>query len=264
MKTGPKTIILRIFNTLAFGAMITANYAANSLPLWWKTTGQISDIYAGFFVPAGYTFVIWWLIYFLLAGFIFFQLYDLFFKRHEKSIAEFIDKKSGWFILSCAANIAWIFSWHHEYIGLSLLSMTTLFLSLSFIYGKLGSYESHLHPRRFTLFFLLPFRIYFSWISVAIFLNISSYLSFLWFFQTSIAQMYVFLVLLIFSSFFQIYVTKFFRDSIFWLVWLWAIFWIFIRVIGITPWDISFYALSLMLAFSFLSYIIWTINKPAK
>lgn len=52
---------------LTFLAMITVNALANILPIGGMGTGEVSDSYPNLFAPAGITFSIWGVIYFLLA-----------------------------------------------------------------------------------------------------------------------------------------------------------------------------------------------------
>ncbi|MBK9735024.1 MAG: hypothetical protein IPO92_08675 [Saprospiraceae bacterium] len=64
-----------IFNIVSVILMLTLNFLAVSLPLNNKTTGELSDKYINYFVPAGFTFSIWGIIYTLLIMFMIFQAY---------------------------------------------------------------------------------------------------------------------------------------------------------------------------------------------
>ena len=57
-----KDIVRQITNVVALLATITVNALANILPINGQNTGQISDSFKVFFVPAGYVFSIWSLI----------------------------------------------------------------------------------------------------------------------------------------------------------------------------------------------------------
>ncbi len=50
-------------NIVALGVTITVNVLANIIPLNGQTTGEISDRFASYIVPAGFTFGIWSVIY---------------------------------------------------------------------------------------------------------------------------------------------------------------------------------------------------------
>jgi benzodiazapine receptor len=58
-----KNLIRQWVNVIAVLAVIVVNILATSLPLNGQNTGAISDRFAVFFVPAGYVFSIWGLIY---------------------------------------------------------------------------------------------------------------------------------------------------------------------------------------------------------
>jgi hypothetical protein len=54
---------LAIFNLFGFILTIVLNGLANALSINGKTTGELSDAYPNLFVPAGFTFSIWAIIY---------------------------------------------------------------------------------------------------------------------------------------------------------------------------------------------------------
>lgn len=163
-----KNIYLKIIAGLFYVAMVIVNFLANSLPINNRSTGVISDAYPNLFAPAGLTFSIWGLIYLLLGGYVIYQ----FVKSSQKREGLF-KKINPWFIATSMANIAWIFAWHYDYIGLSVLIMLTLLVSLI----KMADI---IRVERFTalekLFVWAPFSIYFGWITVATIANITVFL----------------------------------------------------------------------------------------
>ena len=58
---------------LAVVATVTMNVLANALPLNGLNTGEISDRFQVYFVPAGYVFSIWGLIYLALGAYAVYQ-----------------------------------------------------------------------------------------------------------------------------------------------------------------------------------------------
>jgi len=166
-----KTTLLRAGNAIAFLATVIVNGLANALPLNGLNTGEISDRFDIFFVPAGYVFSIWGLIYLLLAGFAIYQALP---GQRENQL---VDQIGGWFILSAVANIVWIFLWHYEVFTLTLLAMVTLLLSLIVIYVRLdiGGGNS---SRADQLLIQLPFQVYLGWITVATIANVTQLLYF--------------------------------------------------------------------------------------
>jgi hypothetical protein len=81
---------LSILNLLGFLGMVIVNYLAVALSLNNKTTGELSDQYPNLFVPSGFTFSIWGVIYLLLAIFIVYQLVYAFRKNTKNS--SFLEK----------------------------------------------------------------------------------------------------------------------------------------------------------------------------
>jgi len=74
-------------------------------------------------------------------------------------------------VLSCAANVAWIFLWHYNRPRLSLGAMFGLLLALITINTRLGrALEGPLGEK---LLAKLPFSVYLGWISVATLVNIT-------------------------------------------------------------------------------------------
>ena len=57
------TALVPFLNLALFGVVLVTNGLASALPINGRTTGQISDSFPLVFVPAGYVFAIWGLIY---------------------------------------------------------------------------------------------------------------------------------------------------------------------------------------------------------
>lgn len=120
-----KSLILKIAAAIAYVAMVAVNFMANGLPINGRTTGDISGAYENLFAPAGFTFSIWGLIYLLLGGYVFFL-----FTRNAQKIDGLLQKINVPFIVTSVANAAWIFAWHYDFIGLSVLIMGVMLVSL--------------------------------------------------------------------------------------------------------------------------------------
>ena len=163
-----KQVLIKILAAVTYVAMVIVNYLANSLPLNNRSTGVISDAYPNLFAPAGLTFSIWGLIYLLLGGYVVYH----FIKRDQKS-EKIFSKINPLCITSSLANISWIFAWHYDFIGLSVLIMLLLLVLLikmadiirAETFSPLGK-----------LFIWAPFSIYFGWITVATIANITVFL----------------------------------------------------------------------------------------
>ncbi len=166
-----KTTTLQIANILGFIFTITLNTLAVTLPIGGRSTGEISDYYPNLFVPAGYAFSIWSLIYSLLLVFIILQSRNLFSKSKEGPA--YVQTIGWWFVISCLANGSWILAWHYLWTALSLLIMIGILVSLIFIYERL-----RLAPESVSIPFWikLPFSVYLGWISVATIANATALL----------------------------------------------------------------------------------------
>jgi hypothetical protein len=162
----------QIITILATLLTITVNVLANALPLNGQSTGEISDRFSIYFVPAGYVFSIWGLIY---IGLIAFAIYQALPNQRENEI---IKKISPAYWIGNLANSAWIFLWHYEFFPLTLIAMLILLTSLLYIYVQLGGPSSDLENNQ-KWFVNTPFSIYLGWISVATIANFSQVLFFL-------------------------------------------------------------------------------------
>lgn len=167
-----KRIIWQTAVILAVVATIVVNGLANALPINGLTTGEISDRFDVFFVPAGYVFSIWGVIYLGLIAFAVYQALPA--QRVNPRLADI----APLFLLSSAANIAWIFLWHYEQFVWTLPVMVLLLLSLIGIYVRLGIGETAVSTAERWLV-RLPFSIYLGWITVATIANATSLLEFL-------------------------------------------------------------------------------------
>lgn len=164
--------ILRWLVIVGVAAILTVNGLANSLPINNLNTGQISDRFKVNFVPAGYVFSIWGLIYIGLTALAIFQILPS--TRENKRL----DRISLLFLISSAANIAWIFFWHYLRFGWSLVAMIVLLASLIMIYPRLEICRMPVGTGEFW-FARVPISIYLGWISVATIANVTSVLDYI-------------------------------------------------------------------------------------
>lgn len=168
-------ITLQVGNLVGIIAMFIINILANALPFNGKDTGELSDNIPNYFVPAGFVFSIWGVIYVLQFMFGFYQARGLF----SKQIAEkaFLERVGPWSIVASGANIAWIFAWHWEQVPLSLVFMLVLLASLLLSYLRLGVGLSVKQVSKAELWFVhVPVSVYLGWISVATVANVTAVL----------------------------------------------------------------------------------------
>lgn len=148
----------------ALAGTIAVNGLANALPLNGRSTGDISDQFPLTITPPGYVFGIWGLIYGGLIGYAIYQALPA--QRENERL-----RRIAWpFVLSCAANVAWLFLWHYGQYKLTLVAMLGLLLSLVVVNLRIGHGEPA--PWAEKLLARLPFSIYLGWISVATIVNV--------------------------------------------------------------------------------------------
>ncbi|MGV8084433.1 MAG: tryptophan-rich sensory protein [Coriobacteriia bacterium] len=152
-------------------ATIVVNLLANAIPYNGLTTGEISDRFDVYFVPAGYVFSIWGLIYLGLMAFAVFQLLPG--QRDNDRLARVFPL----FALSCLANMGWLFAWHYEQFALTVPIMLVLLVSLIGVYLQLGIGRTR--PRLGERWCVdIPFSVYLGWITVATIANITELLDY--------------------------------------------------------------------------------------
>ncbi len=159
-------------NVLALIATIAVNGLANALPLNGQTTGEISDRFQVYFVPAGYVFSIWGVIY---LGLILFAVYQVLPAQRDNPRL----RRVGYlFALSCLANIVWLFLWHYEKFVLTLAAMLSLLGLLIATYLRLGVGRTQVSTAE-RWFVRVPFSVYLGWVSVATIANVTATLAYL-------------------------------------------------------------------------------------
>ncbi|MBN1995588.1 MAG: tryptophan-rich sensory protein [Anaerolineae bacterium] len=167
-----KYLLRQLSVVVAVTATLVVNGLANALPLNGQTTGEISDRFQVYFVPAGYVFSIWGLIY---LGLVLFAVYQALPSQREHPRLRRIGYPVA---LSCLANIAWLFLWHYEYFPLTLVAMVILLLLLITVYVRLGIGRGAVSAAEKWLAHV-PFSIYLGWITVATIANTASLLDYL-------------------------------------------------------------------------------------
>ena len=159
-------------NLIGLTLVITINALANILPINGLNTGQISGFYPNYFVPAGFTFGIWGVIYVLLFGFVITSFVIAFGKSDEISFKT-LQKISFPFQITCLLNAGWILAWHYLQLGFSLVIMIALLVFLAKIFLSVTSQPQ---PSAKSIAFWLhqPFFVYLGWISVATIANFTA------------------------------------------------------------------------------------------
>lgn len=164
-------MIYRVLVVVGVVVTIVINALANIVPFNNLTTEQISNSFDVYFVPAGYVFSIWGVIY---LGLLAYAIYQVLPGQRENGRLQAI----AWpFLLSCVANSTWIFFWHYGYFALTMIMMVVLLLSLIAIYLRLYADRNRASASEKWLVYL-PFSIYLGWVSVATIANATALLDY--------------------------------------------------------------------------------------
>lgn len=172
-----KDILRQVVLVVTFVLMLTVNALAsipsstpNSIvPLGGKLTGEISDSYKVIFVPAGYVFSIWGIIYLGLLAFTVFHSLP---SQRENPVL----RKIGWLaVIVNILNGTWIMLWQFMHLYWTVPVMLGLLATLIVIYLRLGiGKEKSSAAQRWLV--NVPFSIYFGWITIATIANITDFL----------------------------------------------------------------------------------------
>ena len=164
-----KDTLRQVTNLITVIIALTVNILASTLPLNGQNTGEISDRFQVYFVPAGYVFSIWGIIYISWIAFTIFQ-----FRATQKESPRL--RRLGYlFALSGIANAAWLFTWHYNYFGLGVLVMLSLLGLLIASYLRLDVNRISVSTaERWSVD--IPFSVYLGWITVATVANVTDWL----------------------------------------------------------------------------------------
>jgi hypothetical protein len=163
--------IRQFANLLTVILALAVNILASTLPLNGQNTGEISDRFQVYFVPAGYVFSIWGLIY---IGWIAFTIFQL--QPSQKENPR-LRRLGYFFALSNLANAAWLFCWHYNQFGLSVLVMLALLGLLIASYLRLDVNRARVSRAEYWSVDVM-FSVYLGWITVATVANITDWLYF--------------------------------------------------------------------------------------
>jgi hypothetical protein len=233
----------QIANILSVVLALTVNILASALPLNGQNTGEISDRFQVFFVPAGYVFAIWGVIY---IGWIAFAVYQALPAQKESPRL----RKLGYlFALSGLLNAAWLVCWHYNQFGLTVLVMLGLLGLLIASYLRLdvgrtpvGTAEKWCVD--------IPFSTYLGWISVAAIANVTDWLYFVNWNGFGIAPEIWAVIMLLVASLVGVMMALTRRDSAYLFVFAWSFAGIAVKqaaipMVAYTAWAAAVVALGL-------------------
>lgn len=174
MHQAGNTTVKVLLNWVALVGMLAVNALANILPINGYNTGQVSAMYPNRFVPAGFTFGIWSVIYILLIGFVVMSSW-LRWRNPGQPADRLAGVLSPYFIGTCILNAGWILVWHYLQTTLSVLVMLGFLWLLIRIYLVLQPHRNTLTVAQHAWLYV-PFVVYLGWISVATIANITAWL----------------------------------------------------------------------------------------
>jgi hypothetical protein len=125
------------------------------------TPATISDRNPSLITPAGYAFSIWSLIYLWLVGFAVYQL--------VRPLINGLRRIRLLYLASCVLNCAWIWFWHHGFIGICVVCIALLTVALFMIVRQFSPPASFQEA----LFTKAPFGLYFGWVTCAALVNLN-------------------------------------------------------------------------------------------
>lgn len=165
---------LQLANSVALVITLVINFLSQSasvfgLKLFPFTVAELGESRAIFFLPAGYVFGIWGIIYLGLVAFVIYQ------GRAAQRANPIQEQIGPWFIVSCIANAGWLILFLNDLVAASTIAMLILLGSLLVIYLRLGIGRTQ-PPRGEFWAVHVPFSIYLGWITVATVANIAAML----------------------------------------------------------------------------------------
>lgn len=202
--------------------VIATNALANILPINGYNTGQISAFYPNYFVPAGFTFSIWGIIYLFLLNYSISYTYFTIKQRQFPEIKKYLDAITPYYWVTCILNAGWILAWHYLQVGISVLIMLIFLVSLIQIFVIMQKQVLTIKPL-YQFLIKTPFSVYLGWISVATIANITALLVHLKWNGFGIDPIYWTLTLISIAILFSIYFIIQFKNIAYPLVVVWAL-----------------------------------------
>ena len=238
-----KDTLRQFANLLSVVLALTVNILAVALPLNGQNTGAISDRFKVLFVPAGYVFSIWGIIY---LGWIAFTIYQ-FLPAHKDSPR--LRRLGYLFALSCVANAAWLFCWHYNQFGLSVLVMLGLLGLLIASYLRLDVSRTPVSSsERWCVD--IPFSLYLGWITVATVANITEWLYLIQWSGWGLSPQVWAVVMLVAACLIGLAMAITRQDAAYLLVLVWSFAGIGLKqaatpLVAVSAWIAAFFALAL-------------------
>jgi hypothetical protein len=157
-------VVIAIFLVTLVVNFLSQNPTTFGTPLFPNTVNTIAERYQGqdlYFLPSAYVFAIWGVIYLGVLAFVVYH-------SSAAGRANAQMKRVGWlFVVSCVANMMWLFLFLYEQFATSTIAMLVLLASLIGIYLTLNIGHKAPLSNRERWSAHVPFSTYLGWITVA-------------------------------------------------------------------------------------------------
>jgi len=241
--------------------MVVVNALANFIPFNEVTTAEVSDKFQNYFIPAGYVFSIWGVIYVFTGIYVVYQMLP------ANRDAAFQKAIGPWFFIGSIANGTWIFLWHWGLIPSSLVAMLVLLISLLATYLRLNIGKVNAEVSwKVRVATQVPFSLYLGWITVATVANVAAVL-------VNDAKVPAFdaaaitwtVLILSVVALITVLMLWFRKDVIFALVVVWAVAGILYKQLTVTIIYETAIAVTAGIVFGIVAvFIVWTLLKSHK
>ncbi len=220
-----RSAIRAYVNIGAYVLVLFINFLSNAIPFNGLTQGDLSGIYPVLITPAAYVFSIWGLIYLFLLAFVIYQAIPA---SREHPLVKAVGIL---FAVSSLFNILWLFAWHYQKVGWSMILILMLLATLIVIYLRIGAVtaEKTIYDRVIVKY---SFSLYLGWITAATIVNFNVLLYSIGWLGTGTGAVIFTMLAVIFAGLIALAVFYLRKDYIFAAVFVWALFGIGVRHIS--------------------------------
>lgn len=157
-----------VVNVAALGVVLVVNGLAGSGGLSGASIGALAEAYPNDFLPAGWVFGIWSLIYLGLTGFAVHQA------RPSQRDSPVLGRLGWAWVVNAGLNVLWIAAFSFRLFLPALAVMVALLVNLVVVNERIGYHDRRLGTAD-RLLVAYPFVLYLAWISVAVIANAFHY-----------------------------------------------------------------------------------------
>ncbi len=165
-------MLWQIVNAVTLVVVLAANALAGSGALSGESIGVVANRYPSYFLPAGWVFGIWSLIYLWLLAFTVYQALP------AQRRSGFVERVGPWWLVNGALNVGWVVAFSFSLFGTAMALIVALLACLVAMGERVGAHRPgvSLADRAFGAW---PFGLYLAWVSVAVIANAAQYLTYL-------------------------------------------------------------------------------------